>query len=70
MDHQVTYDEFEEYYNNVGASIDDDRYFEVMITNAWNLKGQRVNKPGWSGEVAGRSVPTSANRTAPFGTSD
>lgn len=38
-DHQVTLDEFIEYYNNVSASIDDDRYFEVMIDGSWNISG-------------------------------
>jgi len=26
-----------DYYNNVSLSIDDDKYFEVMIRGAWNL---------------------------------
>ena len=33
----VTTEEFNEYYNNISASIDDDSYFQVMITNAWKL---------------------------------
>ncbi|EGR28906.1 hypothetical protein IMG5_167000 [Ichthyophthirius multifiliis] len=33
----VTQEEFYEYYNNVSASIDDDRYFELMIKNAWKI---------------------------------
>ena len=36
-DGNVTWDEFLEYYNNISCSIDDDRYFELMIRNAWNL---------------------------------
>lgn len=36
-DRRVTYEEFEEYYNNVSISIDDDRYFELMMNNAWKL---------------------------------
>ncbi|EGR32539.1 hypothetical protein IMG5_078650 [Ichthyophthirius multifiliis] len=36
-DRQVSTDEFIEYYNNVSASIDDDKYFEVMIRNAWKI---------------------------------
>lgn len=31
----VTKEEFEEYYNNISASIDDDNYFKLMIENAW-----------------------------------
>jgi len=33
----VTKDEFEEYYNNISCSIDDDMYFMRMINNAWKL---------------------------------
>jgi Ca2+-binding EF-hand superfamily protein len=36
-DHVVTKDEFEEYYNNISASIEDDAYFTVMMNNAWKL---------------------------------
>lgn len=42
-DHIVTKDEFEEYYNNVSASIDDDTYFLAMMTAAWNLDNSRVS---------------------------
>ncbi len=41
-DHIVTKDEFEEYYNNVSSSIDDDQYFALMMNNAWNLDGKMV----------------------------
>lgn len=47
-DHIVTKDEFDEYYNNVSASIDRDDYFALMMNNAWNLDGSRVTKKGWS----------------------
>lgn len=33
----VTKEEFDEYYNNISASIDDDAYFQTMMTNAWKL---------------------------------
>ena len=36
-DSKITFKEFVEYYNNVSASIDNDQYFELMMTNAWNL---------------------------------
>ena len=43
-------DEWVEYYNNVSMSIDDDKYFEVMMTSAWNLDGSKTAKKGWGGE--------------------
>lgn len=38
-DGKVTLREFEKYYGNVSASIDDDDYFELMIRNAWHISG-------------------------------
>ena len=38
-DGNVTPKEFEMYYANVSASIDDDDYFELMIRNAWHISG-------------------------------
>ena len=35
----VTQKEFKDYYRNIGASIDDDDYFELMIRNAWHISG-------------------------------
>jgi Ca2+-binding EF-hand superfamily protein len=35
----VSAEEFEDYYKDVSASIDDDDYFELMIRNAWHLEG-------------------------------
>ena len=43
-DSKVTLDEFLEYYRNVGASIDNDEYFALMITNAWNLDNKTYAK--------------------------
>lgn len=43
-------DEWIEYYNNVSMSIDDDKYFELMMNSAWNLDNSRVAKRGWAGE--------------------
>ncbi len=48
-DGKITFKEFVEYYNNVSASIDNDQYFELMMTNAWNLNNQNYQR-GWGGE--------------------
>lgn len=50
-DGKVSADEWIEYYNNVSMSVDRDDYFELMMNNAWNLKGDKVTKKGWGGEV-------------------
>ena len=39
-DGMVTLDEFIEYYTNISANIDNDAYFDLMMTNAWNLDGK------------------------------
>jgi len=47
----VTKEEFEEYYNNISASIDDDSYFKLMMENAWKLteeSRQGMGTKGWS----------------------
>jgi len=49
-DRQVTPKEFIEYYTNVGSCIENDQYFELMITNAWNLNDKSYKK-AWGGEV-------------------
>lgn len=49
-DRKINIKEFNEYYNNVSASIDNDQYFELMITNAWNLNNQSHSR-GWGGEI-------------------
>jgi hypothetical protein len=49
-DRKITVREFMEYYNNVSASIDNDQYFELMMTNAWNLNNVSYKK-GWGVEV-------------------
>ncbi len=50
-DGTVTKGEWIEYYNNVSMSVDRDDYFELMMNNTWNLKGDRVTKKGWGAEV-------------------
>jgi Ca2+-binding EF-hand superfamily protein len=51
-DGKVTKEEFENYYANVGANVDDDDYFELMIRNAWHISGGS----GWSANSANRRV--------------
>jgi len=43
-DKRVSLNEFIEYYNNISCSIDDDRYFEMMMNNCWlpNKNSQRA----------------------------
>ena len=48
-DGKIELKEFIEYYRNIGASIDNDQYFELMITNAWNLNDKSYSK-GWGSQ--------------------
>lgn len=36
-DGKITPEEFIEYYTHVSANVDTDSYFEVMMSNCWNL---------------------------------
>lgn len=38
-DGTVSMEEFIEYYNNISCNIENDSYFDLMISNAWNLEG-------------------------------
>ena len=49
-DGKVTLKEFIEYYTNISSTIDNDQYFELMITNAWNLNNVSYGK-AWAGEL-------------------
>ena len=49
-DGKVTLREFIEYYTNISSTIDNDEYFELMITNAWNLNNFNYGK-AWGGEI-------------------
>ena len=51
-DFKITPEEFEEYYSNISSSIDNDQYFELMMTNAWKL-GDASYAKGWAGGQAG-----------------
>jgi len=60
----VTKEEFDEYYNNISASIDDDAYFSAMMISAWKLdqaaKPQQTAKPADNdifGATARRNAP-------------
>jgi len=57
-DHIVTSEEFDEYYNNVSASIDGDDYFALMMNNAWNLDGSMIYQKAWgsSSNTKGKTV--------------
>jgi energy-converting hydrogenase A subunit M len=48
-DGKVTLNEFMDYYSNISASVDDDEYFKLIITNAWNLDNRQYTK-AWGGE--------------------
>lgn len=63
-DHIVTKDEFDEYYNNVSASIDRDDYFATMMNSAWNLDKSRVTKKAWAGEQGNTAAKSGAKAPA------
>jgi calcyphosin len=75
-DRRITKDEWLEYYNNVSASIDDDNYFEVMMTNAWKLNGNTTYAKGWSGDYSDKkegargAASKQVYQNAPFGVSE
>jgi hypothetical protein len=56
IDGKVTRQEFENYYHNISASIDNDDYFELMIRNAWHISGGE----GWAANSANRRVLVTA----------
>ena len=50
-DHMITREEWQEYYENVSMSIDDDKYFELMMNNCWKMNTNTTynnSKQGWS----------------------
>jgi hypothetical protein len=59
----VTKEEFDEYYNNISASIDDDAYFQQMMVSAWKLDASAAPKraKATDNDIFG----TAARRNAP-----
>lgn len=49
-DRKIGLEEFTEYYTNISSTIDNDEYFDLMITNAWNLNDKFYSK-GWGTEL-------------------
>ena len=72
----VTKEEFEEYYNNISASIDDDNYFQLMMENAWKLtedSRKGMGTKGWAekGDAGGfKKKPPQSTGNRIFGTAE
>ena len=49
-DGTVTLDEFREYYNNLSGTIEDDKFFELIITNAWGLSHVEPYQKAWTSD--------------------
>jgi Ca2+-binding EF-hand superfamily protein len=62
-DRKVTPEEFEEYYSNVSASVDDDKYFELMMQNAWRLNGEAAKQEPWAGQFSTRNFTSNSKST-------
>jgi hypothetical protein len=61
-DHIVTKEEFEEYYSNISASIDNDQYFELMMNNSWKINdGDRTYAKGWTNKQQQKQQDTVSN---------
>ena len=49
-DHRITKDEWNEYYTWISSSCPNDQYFELMMTNAWNLNKHMQKPRGWGAQ--------------------
>lgn len=59
----MTKEEFEEYYNNISASIDNDQYFELMMNNAWKINdGNKSYGKAWANEDKAPQGKTAASQ--------
>ena len=63
-DHIVTKEEFEEYYNNISASIDNDQYFELMMNNCWKINDgdRQPSGKAWTNKGETASPQKGGNR--------
>ena len=50
-DGKVSLEEWLEYYQTISASIDNDDYFDVMMTNTWNLDNKKPAQKAWAGQI-------------------
>ena len=67
-DYVVTKEEFDEYYNMISCSIDDDQYFILMINNAWKLteeSRQGQGTKGWGAQPRAKGDNNIFGRTEP-----
>jgi len=58
----VTKEEFDEYYNMISCSIDDDMYFMTMIQNAWKLTEESRQGDGTKGWGADNTAQPRAKK--------
>lgn len=63
-DREITREEFQEYYENISASIDRDDYFELVMNNAWKLgeKPKYEGKKAWKDDNPG-DINSKSNAT-------